>query len=420
MRTVKWNPVLAGACMMVGGVLLWAGAACADGTTTNPAAILIFPKLVVDVTATTRTVASPSGLTGSQQKDTIVELTNTSPNPVNLRCFLVNANGHCSQGGAVCDPQAHNASECGSCTPGWIETDFNVLLTANQPIAWTVSEGLSALPCDPLLETNNPNGCKGQFNNGAIPAASENPLLRGELKCIEVDASDTPINSNDIKGEATIEEFASTPTADIEGYNAIGIQAAFRCHGGDNDGGLCQSPTDCPGTGGECGPTGNTVTLNSTSGDYKGCPNLLVVDHFFDGATDPTANGETITTHLTLVPCTEDFNLQTCLTTVVQYLVYNEFEVRLSTSNRLTCFSEVVLSDIDTRPGTPDDKQSIFHIGLQGTLTGQTVVRSLSEGLVGITQQFADNFSAAANLHQRGDTRTDTLAFPLGSGAATP
>ncbi|MFI5366385.1 MAG: hypothetical protein ACHQ4J_12260 [Candidatus Binatia bacterium] len=436
MRTVKWNPVLAGTCMMVGGVLLWAGAARADVTTTNPSAILIYPKLVVDVTATTRTVASPSGLTGVQQEDTLVELTNTSPGPVNLRCFLVNANGHCSQGGAICDPQGPTQpTGCGSCTPGWLETDFSLTLTGNQPIAWRVSDGIEVtsdeptLPCDP----SSNDSCRGQFSNGSIPPANEIPLLRGELKCIEVDGfdSDNPLNSNDIKGEATIERFDTTPAVDIEGYNAIGIQAAFVCHGGVNDGVPCLSVADTScadstsATPPVCGPTNNTLVLGGTGGDYNGCPNVILLDSFFDGAVDPTVVGNTIHTHLTLVPCTENFNLQSCATTVVQYLVFNEFEQRLSTSNRVTCFSEVVLSDIDTHPGTTDDKLSIFNVALQGTLTGQTQLRSLSEGLVGIAQQFEDDgglgFSAALNLHERGiRSASDVITLSNGPGATTP
>ena len=66
---------------------------------------------------------------------------------------------------------------------------------------------------------------------------------------------------------------------------------------------------------------------------------------------EPSAVGATVRTHLTLVPCSEDFNLQAPITTAVQYLVFNEFEQRFSTSRSVRCFSEIVLSDIDTRPG---------------------------------------------------------------------
>ena len=86
MRTVKWNPFLSGGLLALGGMLLWAGAARADVSSTNSAAIVVFPKIVVDI--------SEGG-----SADTIIQLTNTAANPVNVRCFLVNANGHCSTSG---------------------------------------------------------------------------------------------------------------------------------------------------------------------------------------------------------------------------------------------------------------------------------------------------------------------------------
>ena len=94
MRTVKWNPFLSGVCAFVGGMLLLVGTTRADVSTTNPAAIVVFPKLRVETTSPVRKI------------DTIVQLTNTADNPVNVRCFYVNANGHCSNDPfAICDPR---------------------------------------------------------------------------------------------------------------------------------------------------------------------------------------------------------------------------------------------------------------------------------------------------------------------------
>lgn len=358
MRTVKWNPFLSGACMLLGGVLLWAGAARADISSTNPAAIVVFPKLVVDT---------------SNGYDTVIQLTNTSADPVNVRCFYVNANGHCSTSGSVCDPGLVSASQsCSSterCVAGWIETDFTIRLTAKQPIGWTVSAGLPNLP---LAGTPGPGG---QFNSGSIPPVNEDPMI-GELKCIEVGDDELPTDSNDLKGEATIEYFDSSPAADIEGYNAIGIEAILGANNRDN-----------------------TLVLGQ---EYNGCPNYLILDHFFDGAEEP-ALGDTVYTALTLVPCSEDFNTQLPLRTTVQYLVYNEFEQRFSTSAPITCFSERFLSDIDTKVGNSNgnDATSIFHVSVEGTLTGQTIIRGVADsdtthghGLLAIAEEF----------HQHGST----------------
>ena len=72
-------------------------------------------------------------------------------------------------------------------------------------------------------------------------------------------------------------------------------------------------------------------------------------------------------------------------------LVYNEFEQRFSTSARVECYRATTLADIDTRPGPTGDTTSIFSVGVEGTLTGQTRIRGvhtadgpLGYGLLGV------------------------------------
>ncbi len=375
MRTVKWNPFLSGGLLFLGGVLFWAGAARADISSTNSAAILVFPKIVVDSTE-------------ARQIDTVIQITNTADIPVNVRCFWVNANGHCSNTQTICDPNGDPADwPCTRtpegalieiCLPGWQETDFQFRLTPEQPIEFTAGNGLLDLPLSEV-PTN------GQFNSGSILPVPEDPFI-GELKCIEVGDDEQPIDRNDLKGEATIEDFCAVigadPKADIRGYNAIGIQAIEGANDGDN-----------------------TLLLGQ---EYNACPNILILDHFFDDAKEPV-HDNFVRTHLTLVPCSEDFNLQFPITTVVQYLVFNEFEQRFSTSRPVTCFSEIVLSDIDTRPGPDGDRQSIFNVNVQGTLTGQTLVRGVADadtthghGLLAMLEEFhcsAATLPGALNNH---------------------
>ncbi len=394
MRTVKWNPFLSGVVMLLGGVLLWAGAARADISSTNPAAILVFPKLVVDSTGILPTQFGAGGA----KIDTIIQLTNTNrTDPVNVRCFYVNANGHCSNDPTeFCHPGLPADLFCSplaACIPSWNETDFAFRLTPNQPIVWEVSRGLSTLPLDP---TQPNSGAGGQFNSGSIPPAPEDPMI-GELKCVEVGDSEQPIDSNDLKGEATIEAVDTGPDVDIEGYNAIGIEAIPGANNNDN-----------------------TLLIGQ---EYNACPAALIMDHFFD---DATVLDTDVRSFLTLVPCTEDFNTQLPLTTVVQYLVFNEFEQRFSTSRSVTCFSELVLSDIDTRLGNTNDNDaaSIFNVAVEGTLTGQTIVRGVADsdtthghGLLGIVEELHDGpngtFSAAYVPHQRGArTQLDVIQLP--------
>ena len=425
MRTVKWNPFLSGVCTFLGGMLLWAGAARADISTTNAAAIVVFPKLIVD-TSGQMPVDEWVNENVPHSIDTIIQLTNTSANPVNVRCFYVNANGHCNNDPSlICNSvgtQLEIASSCrnqfAACIPSWQETDFAFHLTTKQPIVWTVSDGLLTLPLNDF-----PGGTTGQFNTGSIPPAPENPMI-GELKCVEVGSDEFPVASNDLKGEATIEEVDFLPrdsstksvirgvTFDTRGYNAIGIQAIPGANfNGDNT--LIVGGT--PDTGQE----------------YNGCPNQLILDNFFDDAEEP-ATHENVRTDLTLVPCSEDFNFQSVFPIVVQYLVFNEFEQRFSTSRSVTCFSELPLSDIDTRPGNLDgnDRASIFNVNVEGTLTGQTLIRPVADsstthgtGLLGVAEEYHQDMrltghSAAFALQQRGTrTQPDIILLPLAEPA---
>ncbi len=62
----------------------------------------------------------------------------------------------------------------------------------------------------------------------------------------------------------------------------------------------------------------------------------------------------------------------------MQFLIFNEFEQRFSTSTKLTCYKDTPLSDIDTRPGPDGDVYSIFAVGVQGSLTGMSRLRAVA------------------------------------------
>ena len=414
MRTVKWNPFLSGVCAVLGGAWMWAGTAVADVSSTNAAGLIMYPKLLVNGNAT------------YTSQDTLIQLTNTADEPVNVRCFYANATGVCIIPTDTTDPlKACNPSDptqfdgptCAvansPCIAKWQETDFKMRLTSKQPIAWWVSEGLSQLPLSPDGPFGQP-GPKGEFNdNSSIPPAPEKPFL-GMLTCVEVDADERPVDRNDLKGEATIKTLDSG-IVDIRNYNALGIQAIS----GQND--------------------GNDYLFLGL--EYNNCPNVVILDHFFDDAI--LDENTSVRTHLTLVPCTQDFLGQQCSTpdapsTVVQYLVFNEYEQRFSTSKSMKCHQEITLSDIDTRLGGTGDAQSIFNINVQGTYTGQTLLRGvenpdtgpfLGNGILALAEEFVTyrpgegvprTRSDAFATHQRG-SRGDlnTIAMPP-AGAAEP
>jgi len=472
-------------------------AAWAEIGSDHPAAILVFPKLIVD---------TANGL------DTLIRISNTSDTPINVYCFYVDATPQCPLSDATscfpnefqCFRDVGGVMRAADCQAQWQETDFTFVLTEEQPTGWLVSAG-EGVDCgfmrgrcasDGTTECNFDNDCPGANNrcvkapcfpldggilgrtgpmghfnqNSIVPQTPENPFI-GELKCIAVDETTlAPVPRNDLKGEVLIGKVQSGPKMQVEvaGYNAIGIPALVN---------TCQPNGVCSMTGTtchndfECAPTNdrnNTLVIGGPGAEYEGCPNILILDHFFDGAVDPlvhnlcqpdgtcsvsgvacmndndcvdnlcvggtctvtgtdcmvpadcqntcapnntcTLSGEhclgnadcsapdfraRVVTNLTLVPCTEDFQNQRpqLSRTTVQFLVFNEFEQRLSTSIPIECFKETPLSNIGTNQGS----RSIFSVGTAGTLTGQTRIRGVvndqvagvaGNALLGVAEEF--------------------------------
>ncbi len=339
----------------------------------STAAYLVFPKVVVDITAASQAL----------QKDTLIQLTNTSPIVGRriVQCFYIDA-------------------------VTWDEVDFTLELSQGQPTAWRVSEGASV----PF-----------------IPARF--PQFTGELKCVEVDTITTPVpvSVNDIKGEATIYTVSSgSPgSVDIRSYNAIGLQAlnvspseppsaiGRKCRFGTNPGAPCTSDANCTG-GGTCqvlmclGATTGSG-LECPSGNYVSCPSTLILNNFFEDALDPVS-GKPITTDITFVPCTEDLAIGTLEAqplTRVQFLIFNEFEQRMSTATQVQCYRETRLANIDAKVGS--EAASVFNVGVQGTLVGQTRIRPVTDshtdhghGLLAIAEEFHGSASIAFNVHEVG------------------
>ncbi len=416
MRTVMRKVIFAGILTALGGVFLGAETASAHVTSDRAAAILVWPKLIFSSAADD--ILSEAGDT----IDTTIQLSNTSSEEVRMRCFYVNANSHCSnEPDRVCGNHADcNLSfQGGLCQPGWLEIDFEITLTPHQPLVWNVGTGMPALPC--TAAPCAPGGVAGTFSNvGSIPPANEDPFM-GELKCIQVGPNNEPIDRNDVKGEATIVTVkpSADQTVDARGYNAVGLEAIEGANDGDN-----------------------TLRIGE---EYEDCSSLLILDHFFDDAVEPI-NGDLVKTHLTLVPCSQNFELQSTFLTTVQLLVYNEFEQRFSASQPLSCFKEYELCSLGTgrdrpfsAPGADDPnyescRRSVFSAYVNGTLTGQTRIRGTGRvgdggddhgfGLMAIAEEFhrsaededdvnATFSSAAFNVHQAGEReQLDYIRMP--------
>ncbi len=401
-RWAGWTAAIATALALSGGQVRADVATEVLPESDKPAALVIYPLIKVD-----------SGL------DTVVRLTNTSSSPAYLHCFYVDANSHCfgANEGDICSDSSDccSGASCGECRPGWAETDFHIIMTPGQPIQWKASDGFADddLPlgngvCErnPFKKCSVDDDCKGfpggkctKSNAGTrVPPVSESRFV-GELKCIAVDANGNPIVNNVLKGEALIET-ANSGNLDVASYNAIGIQAT------GTPGAQIQGPELTLGPG--------------DTGEYEGCPNILILNHFFDDAHDPVPGSDSeITTTLVLVPCSEDLLRQIPGAAVVQYLVFNEFEQRFSTSNTVKCFLEERLCKLDRAQCS----RSIFNVSVAGTLTGQTRMNpigvampppqaSIPSGMVGIaieTHANGNTRSAAFNLHQQGNRATQDL-----------
>ncbi len=382
MRTVnatKSSRPGSAAALVVSLVLLgWSASAAAQVAQSDyTAGYVVLPKVVVHTTG-----GVPALGPGEPAVDTLIQITNTNQaEAIEVNCWWVNANRHCgTDAGPICETNA-DCPAGQQCLQGWLVNDFTITLTPGQPIGFLASTGLSSLPCD----TTFPGpGCNGEAE-GSVPGVTEDPFV-GELKCVQVEADD-PVVANDLKIEATLVTTFPGPAGGIATtaatYNGIGFEATEE---GSPDAGspLCLGSLP-PGSpdGVECAAT------------YAPCPNVLHLEHFFQNAT--TELGSTVTTDLTLVPCSEDLGEpadSADFSVTAQMLVYNEFEQRFSTSTRVECYQSVSLSDIDTQPGPFGDAVSIFSVGVQGTITGQTRIRGvrgpdgeLGYGLIGVAME---------------------------------
>jgi len=382
-----------------------AGSAAADVASDRAAAIVLFPAV-----ESQRMVGEDiEGVAHAVTVDTVIQLSNTSNQPVQAHCFYVSAVGQCSVSGLGC--YEHGDFRCPSaqdlCLPRWIETDFDVQLTPRQPLAWTVSQGLSPelLPLDGRIFV----GPDGSSNAGTsvppVPVAIVEPeetlfetarLFVGELKCIAVDATGRAVPRNVLKGEATVVRQVESFNPDnkdtrqipvVAKYNGIGIQAIEGDANGDG-----------------------ILELGGGSNEYNGCAQTLIAQHNFDGAVVNDLY-RTFST-LYLLPCSQDLRLQVPAATTTQFLVFNEFEQRFSTSRPVDCFFAEFLSAIDT---TQADK-SIWSASVAGTLGGQTRVRGVRTGLIGVLREATSQGvegEAFVHLGLQGDReQADRIVLP--------
>jgi len=395
-RRVGWTLAIAS------GLVLGASQVMGDIASDKPAAIVVYPKVAVNL---------------GEGVDTVIRLVNTNERtPILAHCFYENANNHCRGGsndGNVCQ----SGVDCpggGFCVPGWLETDFRIQLTQGQPIQWLASAGLADqnLPLPRGLCTGNPFiGCGSnaecaQFNAGncsqsnagtRIPPVPEDPF-QGTLRCIAIDANGVPIPRNELQGEAVL-TVSTASNFDVAAYNALGIQATGATTGAANE-----------------------LVIGGPDPEYNGCPNYLIMNHFFEDVRNPVpGSNATIETSLVLVPCSTDYLRQIPGAATIQYLVFNEFEQRFSTSGPVICYQDKRLCNLDTS----DCSRSIFNANVMGTVAGQTRLQAISNPAlpgvpsavlgIGVERHVGPTYtrSAAFNLHQQGQrAQADIITIP--------
>jgi len=350
-----------------------------DATTEQGGSIVILPKVIWDGT-----------------RDTVIQIANIGNPVAQARCFYID-------GGAL-NPDLPP----GPTNPRlWNETDFNIFLTKQQPTQWVASKGRR-------VEVDSFKSAGYGLDPGLIPPVRKG--FMGELKCVQVDDSEAPVRSNQLKGEATLRR----SDGDVSKYNAIALRGN-------------------PGAGNNANP--NQLNLdwsqNNPGGQYSACPDTLIFNHVAYNAPDlvveqignctPACSGGTndgtactvatqgtdctgggkclecpVTTNLTLVPCSEDIENQLPSSSTVSFTIWDEFERRFSASTTVNCWLSADLNQIHP---------NAFSFSTLGTFSAHTRITPNpgAPGVLGVAEEtrrdtFAGTtFSAVAAYNLDGE-----------------
>lgn len=381
------------------GVCMLAGVASAnptDVTTEQGGSIIVLPKVIWDGT-----------------RDTIIQITNIGNPVAQARCFYID-------GG----PLNPNLPPGPTNPRQWNETDFSIFLTKQQPTQWVASLGRR------VTVDSFKTGGYG-LDPGLIPPVRRG--FTGELKCVQVDDSDVPVRSNQLKGEATLRRF----DGDVSKYNAI----AFRGN---------------PGAGNNDNP--NQLNLDWSQGhpdgQYSACPDTLILNHIAYNAPDPavqsigscqkscfggsagsnegaactnnstcTGGGKCldcpVTTNLTLVPCSENIEELQPSSSTVSFTIWDEFERRFSASITVDCWLSAELNQIHP---------NAFSFSTLGTFSAHTRIQPNpgASGVLGVAEEVrhdslgtdVSSTTAAFNVHGEGNRFdgsgvTDMMILPV-------
>lgn len=206
------------------------------------------------------------------------------------------------------------------------QIDFDLWLTRSQPTHWLVSTGRPVDPSDPGCNFGSFECDGAGLNPGNVPPAP--PGFRGALVCLETDSAGQPLPSNHLAGVATLTEISSGA---VSKYNGIGIAGNPDTSGGG--GVLCLGGAHDPAC--------------ANSAQYSACPQTWIMTHLVEGAEDPLVGaGSSVSTSVTILPCTQNFETQVPVQVIAQFMITNEFEEVLSASTSVTLWADLPLSSI--------------------------------------------------------------------------
>jgi len=308
---------------VLAALLMMAAPARAEVSADLSGTILVFPKVVWDGT-----------------RDTIIQIANTSNNMVHVRCFYVDA-----------QPLFSNFPVGPTNPRRWQVTDFELWLTRQQPTHWVASSGRPVDPTDSF-------GDDGYgLDPGAIPPVVEG--FEGELRCVQTDASGIPFAGNNLKGETVLRN----SNGDVSKHNAVAILAS----------GLISNDT--------------TIRLDNPlipdiTGEANSCHNKLLLDHFVENpADDFDSDSPAVTTELTLVPCSVDYENIIPSRVKIQFEITDEMELTFSASTTVECWLNNTLEELSP----------VFTVvgsgGSVGTMFTKIVPVDLNGGVIGIAEE---------------------------------
>jgi len=328
------------------GLALATSPAEARVSTNLPGSILIFPKVINQ---------------GAQ--DSAIQVTNTSNLTRHVRCFYID--------GSV-GPDGR---------PRWQVTDFNLILTRQQPTHWLASRGRSVNPVDMSV-------ADAGLDPGSVPPVP--PGFTGSLMCVEVDEGGIPSGGDSLKGEATVGGLGAGGTG-VSKYNGIAIPAG----------------TVGPDIG---ATTANELLLNDS--EYSGCPTGALLNFAGEGAVDTfdaPITSVISSTNLTFVPCSADLERLVPSRVILQFAIRDEFEFALSTSTSIECWGSFSLADI---VGFPITQVVLGTNYAHAQITSTAPIGGTAQPFVGVANVLRAD--AAGNLA----TAATNLHF-LGNAAAT-